>query len=563
MTDLLSAIFSKMAEQNAINLLNKIPYLEAVQKVFLETLLLYYQNTELGQKYRLKEIKTIDEFRERIPISNYSSYEPYIKRIAKGEINILTPERAAYINITSGTTGQVKKIPVTKLFHNNLQLNTLTALGFLSKGLHRRGLNFGKVLITNGTNKLTKTEAGIESGWSGSNLLRNLNSSYKNFLANPYEGLDIEDNFARNYICLLFALKNPDMKGFSGNFPLFVLRLCEILEEYAESFIEDIERGKINQDLELEPGVRGRLEKLLKPSRSCSDRLRKILKTEGKLTPKLAWEKLSFVITARGGCSDFYLARFPEYFEDLPIFGGVYSSAEGFWSIYPELDEEGSILAITSNFFEFIPREEWEKENPKTLLACEVKVREFYRVVTTNYNGFYRYDIGDVVEVVGFWEQTPLIVFRYRQGEFLSSSSEKTTEAHAILTMGRVTQEFGLVLKDFCITLSADKVPPNYLVNIELAGGDRLNNPESFLRNFDEKLKRINIYYGVKRSLEVIPPPRLRIWESGSFDLIYRRQVERGIPEFKLKFPHISEDRNFWAGLTVLKEVRLPEDNKG
>lgn len=561
MTDLLNAIISKMAEQNAINLIKRTPHIEAIQEVFLKNLLPYYQNTELGKKYKLKDIKTIAEFRDRVPISGYSSYKPYIERIVSGEQNILTPEPATYINITSGTTGTVKKIPVTKIFHNNMQLNTLTALGFLSKSLHSRGLNFGKVLITNGKNKLARTKGGIESGWSGANLLRNFNSSYKNFLANPYESLDIENNFARNYICLLFALQNPEMKGFSGNFPIFVLRLCEILDRYAESLIEDIERGKINPKLKLEPKIRARLEKLLEPSASCSDRLRNILKTEGKLTPKRAWENLSFVITARGGASDFYLARFPEYFEDIPIFGGVYSSAEGFWSIYPELDRDGSLLAITSNFFEFIPREEWEKEHPKTLLPSEVKSGEFYRIVTTNYNGFYRYDIGDVVEVVGFQEKTPLIVFRYRQGEFLSSISEKTTEAHAVLTMRELTKEFGLLLKDFCITLSGDDFPPHYLVNIELADGDRLDNPESFLREFDEKLKIINFSYGVKRALEIIPPPRLRILASGSFEIIFQREIERGIPEFKLKYPHITEYRNFLSGLTVLKEVRLPEDN--
>ena len=200
MTDLLNAIFSKMAEQNAINLIKRTPHAEAIQEVCLKNLLQYYQNTELGKKYHLKDIKTIREFRERIPISRYSSYTPYIERIVKGEQNILTPEPATYINITSGTTGTVKKIPVTKMFHNNMQLNTLTALGFLSKGLHSRGLNFGKVLITNGKNKLATTKAGIESGWSGANLLRNFNSSYKNFLANPYESLDIENNLSLIHI---------------------------------------------------------------------------------------------------------------------------------------------------------------------------------------------------------------------------------------------------------------------------------------------------------------------------------------------------------------------------
>lgn len=563
MTNLLTYFLSTVAEKNARDFIKKTSHVEAVQENFFKTLLSYYENTELGQKYHLKEIKTIDEFRERVPILPYTSYEPYMDRIANGEPNILTPEPVAYINVTSGTTGKVKRIPITKRFYNNMQLNTLTALGFLSKGLDSRGSSLGKVLITNSKNKLGKTDADIEYGSPGPNLLRNFHWLYKQFFASPYEALDVEEHFARNYVGLLFALQNPDMRGMTGNFPMFVLRLCKILEEYAESFIEDTERGTINASLEIDPEIRARLEKLLKPSLSNGDRLRNILKTEGKLTPKRAWKNLSFVMTARGGTSDFYLARFPEYFEDVPVFGTVYSSAEGFWSICPELDRDGSLLAMTSNFFEFIPREEWENEHPKTLLASEVKAGEFYRIITTGYNGFYRYDIGDVIEVVGFWEKTPLIVFRHRRGGLLSSLSEKTTEAHAILTMAELTKEFGLSLTDFCITLSEEDFPANYLVNIELAVANELNNPESFLLRFDEQLKVINPYYGVKRNSEGLPPPRLRILELGSFEIISQRQIKKGFSDFQLKHPHISENRDFLAGLTVLKEVRLPEDSDG
>jgi len=51
---------------------------------------------------------------------------------------------------------------------------------------------------------------------------------------------------------------------------------------------------------------------------SRAAQLRKILKSEGRLTPKLAWPNLSFLATARGGTSDFYFQRFPTYFGDTP-----------------------------------------------------------------------------------------------------------------------------------------------------------------------------------------------------------------------------------------------------
>jgi hypothetical protein len=269
---------------------------------------------------------------------------------------------------------------------------------------------------------------------------------------------------------------------------------------------------------------------------------------------------LSFVAAARGGTSDFYFERFPTYFDDTPIFGAVYSSAEATFSIYPDVDTDGSILAIESGFFEFVPENQWEAEHPKTLLATEVKVGERYRLLTTNYSGFYRYDIGDVVEVVGFYNTTPLIVFRYRRGGTLSATTEKTTEYHATQVMQTLQQEFGLPLEDFCLTLSESVISPHYLANIELLPGQTLENPQAFLASFERQLQAANTSYAVKRPINVIPPPRLRILKPGSFAILRQRQLERGVPDSQLKFPHISQDRQFLAGLAVEQEIRLPED---
>jgi hypothetical protein len=230
------------------------------------------------------------------------------------------------------------------------------------------------------------------------------------------------------------------------------------------------------------------------------------------------------------------------------------------FSIYHDLDDDSSVLAIESGFFEFIPQDQWQEEQPKTLLATEVKKGERYRILTTSYGGFYRYDIGDVIEVLGFYEQAPLIVFRHRLGGLISSTTEKTTESHATSVMQALQREFSLPLEDFCITLSSDDIPARYLANIELAPGYTLDNPQAFLASFDRKLQEANTHYQISRR-DPIPPPRLRILSSGSFAILRQRQLEKGIPDSQLKFPHLSEDRNFLAGLAVDQEVRLPEDS--
>ncbi|MFH7027291.1 MAG: GH3 auxin-responsive promoter family protein [Heteroscytonema crispum UTEX LB 1556] len=559
MTSFLVSLLTAAAKQVKVNFVKQTRSTFAVQEQLLRSLLLAHQDTEYGRQYGLRNIKTIEQFQERIPILPYSSYEVYTDRIAKGEANILTPEPVVYMTLTSGSTGKKKMIPTTRRSQNITRQATLTSIGFLAEALQKRKLKFGKMLITNSTQLWGRTSGGIEYGPSSAGVLRMDKRLYKQFFAHPDETLQIQDSLTRHYICWLFALRDLSMRGALANFPMLILRTCNYLEQYAEELIWDIEKGTIAQNFKLEPEIRAQLEGQWSADPTRAAQLREILKSEGRLTPKLALPQMSFVATACGGTSDFYFERFPSYFEDTPIFGAVYSSAESMFSIYPDVNQDASVLAVTSAFFEFIPEDQWEEEHPKTLLATEVKVGECYRILSTNYGGFYRYDVGDVVEVVGFYHTAPLIVFRYRRGGFVSSTTEKTTEFHVTQVMQAIQQEFNLHLEDFCITLSEKDFPARYLVNIELAAGYKLEKPQVLLTSFDRKLKEFNTHYEISRR-DTIPPPRLRILSAGSFAIIRQRQLQRGIPDSQLKFPHVSEDRNFLAGLPVQDEVRLPED---
>ena len=533
-----------------------------VQEQFLLGLLKAYQGTEFGKKYKFEEIKSVEQFRERLPILPYSSYEPFLERIAKGEQNILTPEPVIYLNLTSGSTGKQKLIPVTKQSRQILNRTNRVSIGFVAQAVKNRGLSIGKIFLTSSVQLYGRTEAGIDYGPVSVGDLRLNNFLYKQIFAFPYEALQPQDNLARHYICLLFALRNPDLKITAFNFPILALQLCNYLESHALELIEDLEKGTIASWLNLKPELRAKLEDQFSAYPQRAAQLRQILHEKGRLTPKLVWQNLSFITTARGGTSNFYLQKFPEYFGDTPIFGGVYSSAEGTFGVCHDFNNDAAVLAIETGFFEFIPKQQWGVSQPKTLLPHELKVGEHYRILISNYSGLFRYDIGDVVEVLGWYEKTPLIVFRHRLGGVLSCTTEKTTEFHVIQVMERLQKEFNLSLENFCITLSEDGIPPNYLVNIELIPGHTLNNPEEFILQFDQFLKEIHISYATKRPAQ-IPSPQLRILAPGSFATIRQRLLQRGIPASQLKFPHISDDRKFLAGLHIEKEIKLqiPENN--
>ena len=531
----------------------------ATQEQFLCKLLQVHQETELGRQFGLGEIKTIDQFRSRIPILPYSSYEPLVNRIAAGEKKVLNPDRVVYINHTSGSTGNQKQVPVTRGFQASLRRAELAGLGFGLEALKRRKLKFGKFLITNSIKLQGVTSGGIDYGPVSVSRIRKGQLLFEQAFAHPYKALLISDTLARHYICLLFALRNPNLRGIMANFPMLILQTCGYLERFAFDLIHDMKTGAIASWLNLEPEMRAFLERRWSASPARAKQLLEILKSEGKLTPQLAWSGLSYIGTARGGTSDFYFERFPDYFGNTPVFGGVYGTAEGTLGIYPDF-ADGSILAIESGFFEFIPQDQWEVENPKTLLPTEIKAGKRYRILVTSYSGFYRYDIGDVVEVLGFYNQAPLIVFRHRRGGLLSSTTEKTTEFHATQVMQILQQEFNLLLEDFCITLSEKEFPAHYLVNIELAPGQILSDPQAFLVRFEHWLRKVNSPYGTVRQ-GLVPPPRLRIMAPGSFAIVRQRQLEKGMFESQLKFPHISEDRRFLAGLTVEQEVATPDDS--
>jgi GH3 auxin-responsive promoter len=558
MANLLMSLISIAAGQQKTKFVRKTFQVAAVQEKFLRSLLRAHHNTEWGRQHNLSQIKTVDQFRQQIPVLPYSSYEPYIERIAQGEPHVLTPDPVIYLNLTSGSTGKQKLIPVTKRSRRILNRANQTSIGFAMAAIRQRGSAIDKMLMVSSVQSLGHTQSGIEYGPISVSTLRLSNRFYRQIFVHPFEALQPTDSLARHYVCLLFALHDRHLSVIGANFPILALRLCDYLECYAEDLIQDLETGSIAKWLVLEPDLRSKLQQQLSANPARATELRQILKTEGRLTPKSVWKDLSLIITARGGTSNFYFERFPAYFGDTPIFGGIYASAEATFGVYADLDSDGVILAIESGFFEFVPEDQWNVAQPQTLLSTEVIPGQRYRILVTNYSGLYRYDIGDVVEVLDFYNQAPILAFRHRLGGLLSSTTEKTTEFHATQVMQQLQQDFALPLENFCITLSEQEVPAHYLVNIELVANHSLNDPQAFLQQFDRRLKEIHVSYEVKRR-DQVPPPRLRIMASGSFATVRQRLLQRGMPESQLKFPHISEDRQFLQGLVVEQEVRIGE----
>ena len=70
------------------------------------------KDTEIGKKWNLSSIKTIEDYRDNVPLTDYEDYQSYIERmVEKGEENLLSPDKVTFYCPTSGTTTKSKLIP--------------------------------------------------------------------------------------------------------------------------------------------------------------------------------------------------------------------------------------------------------------------------------------------------------------------------------------------------------------------------------------------------------------------------------------------------------------------
>jgi len=74
--------------------------------------------SSFGQDHGFSEIRTLADFRRRVPVTNYDYYGPYIDRVKRGEAEAMfgPGTKILMFALTSGTTGSSKFIPVTEEF---------------------------------------------------------------------------------------------------------------------------------------------------------------------------------------------------------------------------------------------------------------------------------------------------------------------------------------------------------------------------------------------------------------------------------------------------------------
>jgi len=271
------------------------------------------------------------------------------------------------------------------------------------------------------------------------------------------------------------------------------------------------------------------------------------------MLPKDLWS----IKAALGGGTD--SAAFRKRVEELwgrkPL--EIYAGVDGGVYATQTWDYEGMTFIPNLNFFEFIPEREWFKwqldrsYQPRTVLLDEVNAGENYEIVITNLHGgiLTRCRIGDIIRITSLRNEKlnidiPQMVFHSRADDLID-----------IFGFGRLTERImweaiektGIPYINWTARKEVIDDKPALHIYLELEGS-YIASEQSVAAAIHDQLKRLNrryrynIYaiYGDVQSVLDLKPVEVTLLPQGAFlSYVSQRQAE-GAALGSLKLPHIN-----------------------
>jgi hypothetical protein len=507
------------------------------------------EKTVFGREHHFDKVRSIADYQKAVPYGDYDAMAPYVDRTVRGEKGILTADDPMMFATTSGTTGSAKYIPVTPSYLHEYSHGVHVHLYRLFTDF--RDILEGKLLVPSSSDVEGHTEGGLPYGAISGYLTRTQPRPIKRFYALPYELSKVKDVEAKYYLTLRHAVPE-DIRAIMMPNPSSMMILAEKLTTYPEELIADIRTGRVNEDY-LPQGTPRRLAQAEANPRRA-DELASILRTSGKLTPAEIWPNLRVLACWKGGTMPLYLGKVPDAYGGVPIRDLGYMASEGRGSIPLVNAGAAGALSITSHFYEFVPEEQRDSPDKRFLTADELESNREYFIYLTTSAGLYRYDINDVVRVVDFYRNTPVIQF-VRKGQGMTSiTGEKLTESQVTGALIDVVRGNGFEVEHFTACVEWGE-PPRYAFFAEVGEGTTTDQLRGFATAMDRALSAHNIEYEAKRESQRLGPPVVKRVAPGTYQLLRQRRVAEGAPEAQVKIPQLSPNMQFGDGLEVREEV--------
>lgn len=502
------------------------------------------QNSEFGRRHHFREIRSVEDFRQRVALQTYEEVEPYLKKVRQGQMEALfaPSEKIKMFALSSGPTSQPKTIPVTRAFLKEYKQGSFL-WGIYCAQDHPEFFD-GKILPIVSPACEEKTPLGIPCGAISGLIAQTQTYVARSLYPVPGAAYELSDAETRDYVLLRFALPEKITLVTSAN-PSSLIRLARCAERHRENLIRDIHDGTLRLPRGADVADLDRWRDRLKPRPDAARALNNRCGGGLPFHPRHFWPHLVLLACWKGGTLSSYLPQVRELYGEKPIRDLGLLSSEGRMTIPIHDDGSAGVLDLQSHFFEFLPEEEPFHPRARTLLGHELEPGKKYFILLTTSAGLYRYHIHDLVEVEGFFHQTPLLRFLNKGVCFSSLTGEKISEFQVVQAVNRSAMKHQIALERFLLAPRWGD-PPGYLLCVEEDGSVGKERWNRFLEEMEQLLQAINSEYRSKRKSARLAPPQLFFVARGSFqkwDAQARQRQTGRFEQFKPRF--LSNDLSF------------------
>jgi len=390
------------------------------------------------------------------------------------------------------------------------------------------------------------TEGGVPKGAGTTGGFKQMGRISDMILSSPTDIMRVSDQKANRYLHLLFGLRHELLWSIVAFFPATILFCMRDLQAQSEQLLRDLADGTINPELELPAEIRTGLEQRLRPERARARELTALLESDRFDVPHI-WPDLGCILTATGGGFRFYADQLQPFLGDVPVFSPVYASSEASIGYGFSLEQPYYLLLPDPSYLELLPEEQMDDPQARPIPAWQAEKGSSYEVIVTTLSGFLRYRLHDIVRVVDFLGQTPIIEFVERQGQLLDVVGEKTAEHHIVEAIAAACYRVNARLLDYFVTPDTEPTPASYLLAIE--GWHGRSNNDQFVRELlgavEASLRKVAPDYDEERELGTLGPMELVLLKAGAFERMREKRVAAGGAVSQIKTPHVVTDPGF------------------
>ncbi|XP_021714394.1 probable indole-3-acetic acid-amido synthetase GH3.1 isoform X2 [Chenopodium quinoa] len=519
---------------------------EEVQREVLAHILSRNADTEYLKRYGMKGCVDIETFKNKVPVVTYEDIQPDIQRIANGDFSpILCAQPITEFLTSSGTSaGERKLMPTTaeEMDRRQLLYSLLMPVMNQDKG---KGLYFLFIKSE------TKTPGGLVArpvltSYYKSSHFKNRPYDPYNVYTSPNEAILCPDSFQSMYTQMLCGLyERHEVLRVGAVFASGLLRAIRFLQVHFHDLCHDIANGTLSSMI-TNSGLRACMSKIMRPDPELAEFI--IHACEGENWEgiiKRIWPNTKYLEVIVTGAMAQYIPTLDYYSGGLPKACTMYASSECFFglNLNPMCAPSEVSYTILPNmaYFEFIPLD--DNSGSQLVNLADVEVGKEYELVVTTHSGLYRYQVGDVLYVTGFYNSAPQFKFVRRKNVLLSIDSDKTDESElqsAIESASALLKPFNTSVVEYTSYADTKSIPGHYVLYWELLTKDPTNGPDHEVLGqcclaIEEALN--SVYRQCRVSDRSIGPLEIRVVKNGTFEELMDYAISRGASINQYKAP--------------------------